>query len=184
MQAKWRKRRDGSGAAGLAPPESCPMKFELHWQGPYGAGLFPHTAEGMQNLLRAGVYLRIKSFSGGRTAAYVGHSKQVLGRSISTSAACSVSLMACAMSPGRWFSRPRSMPVSVPSTISNLSPNWRSQRRGACASIAPSATMVSIAISWVSGISADAAPWCRRRCGWYRKYQSPAGGRVRYRGRR
>ncbi|SVE29092.1 uncharacterized protein METZ01_LOCUS481946, partial [marine metagenome] len=37
------------------------MKLELHWQGSYGAGLFPHTAEGMQNLLRAGVYLRIKS---------------------------------------------------------------------------------------------------------------------------
>ena len=37
------------------------MKLELHCQGSYGAGLFPHTAEGMQNLLRAGVYLRIKS---------------------------------------------------------------------------------------------------------------------------
>lgn len=56
------------------------MKLELHWQGPYGAGLFPHTAEGMENLLRAGVYLRIKSYSGGRTVAYVGQSKQVLAR--------------------------------------------------------------------------------------------------------
>ena len=37
------------------------MKLELHWNGSYGAGLFPHTAEGMQNLLRAGVYLCIKS---------------------------------------------------------------------------------------------------------------------------
>ncbi|MDA0230831.1 MAG: hypothetical protein O3B21_11675 [Proteobacteria bacterium] len=56
------------------------MKLELHWQGPYGAGLFPHSAEGMENLLRAGVYLRIKSYSGGRTVAYVGQSKQVLAR--------------------------------------------------------------------------------------------------------
>ena len=56
------------------------MKLELHWQGPYGAGLFPDTAEGMENLLRAGVYLRIKCYSGGRTVAYVGQSKQVLAR--------------------------------------------------------------------------------------------------------
>jgi len=56
------------------------MKLELHWQGPYGAGLFPHTAEGMENLLRAGVYLRIKSYSGGRTVAYVGQSKKILAR--------------------------------------------------------------------------------------------------------
>ena len=56
------------------------MKLELHWQGPYGAGLFPDTAEGMENLLRAGVYLRIKCYSGGRTVAYVGQSKQGLAR--------------------------------------------------------------------------------------------------------
>ncbi len=56
------------------------MKLDLHWQGPYGAGLFPQDTEGMQELLRAGVYLRVKRYSHGRTVAYVGQSKQVLAR--------------------------------------------------------------------------------------------------------
>ncbi len=56
------------------------MKLELHWRGPYGAGLFPEESEGMEDLLRAGVYLRVKSYARGRTVAYVGQSKQVLAR--------------------------------------------------------------------------------------------------------
>ena len=56
------------------------MKLELHWRGPYGAGLFPETPEAMEGLLGAGVYLRIKRYAGGRTVAYVGQSKQVLAR--------------------------------------------------------------------------------------------------------
>ena len=45
------------------------MKLEIHWQGLYGSGLFPHTVEGMQNLLRTRIYLRIKSYLGGRMVA-------------------------------------------------------------------------------------------------------------------
>ncbi len=56
------------------------MKLDLHWRGPYGAGLFPQDTEGMEELLRAGVYLRVKRYSHGRTVAYVGQSKQVLAR--------------------------------------------------------------------------------------------------------
>jgi hypothetical protein len=56
------------------------MKLELHWRGPYGAGLFPQSDAGMQELLRAGVYLRVKSYARGRNVAYVGQSKQVLAR--------------------------------------------------------------------------------------------------------
>ncbi len=56
------------------------MKLELHWRGPYGAGYFPHTDAGMQELLRAGVYLRLKCYARGRNVAYVGQSKQVLAR--------------------------------------------------------------------------------------------------------
>ena len=56
------------------------MKLELHWRGPYGAGLFPEESEGMEDLLRAGVYLRLKRYAHGRTVAYVGQSKQILAR--------------------------------------------------------------------------------------------------------
>lgn len=56
------------------------MKLELQWRGPYGAGLFPETAEALEELLRAGVYLRVKQYSKRRTVAYVGQSKQVLAR--------------------------------------------------------------------------------------------------------
>ena len=56
------------------------MKLDLHWQGPYGAGLFPQNTEAMEELLRAGVYLRVKRYARGRTVAYVGQSKQVLAR--------------------------------------------------------------------------------------------------------
>jgi len=56
------------------------MKLELCWRGPYGAGLFPETAEGMEALLGAGVYLRVKGYAKGRNIAYVGQSKQVLAR--------------------------------------------------------------------------------------------------------
>ena len=54
------------------------MKLEIHWQGLYGSGLFLHMVEGMQNLLRTRIYLRIKSYSGGRTVTYVGPSNQFL----------------------------------------------------------------------------------------------------------
>ena len=56
------------------------MKLELHWCGPYGAGHFPEDSEAMAELLRAGVYLRVKSYARGRNVAYVGQSKQVLAR--------------------------------------------------------------------------------------------------------
>ena len=56
------------------------MKLDLHWRGPYGAGLFPDTPEAMEGLLGAGIYLRIKRYAGGRTVAYVGQSKQLLAR--------------------------------------------------------------------------------------------------------
>ncbi len=56
------------------------MKLELCWRGPYGSGLFPETAEGMEALLGAGVYLRVKRYAKGRSVAYVGQSKQVLAR--------------------------------------------------------------------------------------------------------
>jgi len=51
------------------------MELKLYWQELFGAGLFLHRAEGLENWLCAGVYLRIKSYSGGRTVAYVGQSK-------------------------------------------------------------------------------------------------------------
>lgn len=56
------------------------MKLELCWRGPYGAGLFPETSEGMEALLGAGVYLRVKRYAKERRVAYVGQSKQVLAR--------------------------------------------------------------------------------------------------------
>ncbi|MDP6474213.1 MAG: GIY-YIG nuclease family protein [Alphaproteobacteria bacterium] len=56
------------------------MKLELHWRGPFGAGYFPQSDAGMQELLRAGVYLRLKCYARGRNVAYVGQSKQVLAR--------------------------------------------------------------------------------------------------------
>jgi hypothetical protein len=56
------------------------MKLELHWRGPYGAGLFPEAAEAVEQLMGAGVYLRVKHYAGGRTVSYVGQSKQILAR--------------------------------------------------------------------------------------------------------
>lgn len=56
------------------------MKLELCWRGPYGAGLFPEDAAGFEDLLRAGVYLRVKRYTGGRMVTYVGQSKQILAR--------------------------------------------------------------------------------------------------------
>ena len=56
------------------------MKLELQWRGPYGAGLFPEAAEGVDDLMRAGVYLRVKRYAGARVIAYVGQSKQILAR--------------------------------------------------------------------------------------------------------
>jgi len=69
MRARWRKRHDYSVTLGPAPIEFYPIKLEIHWQEAYVSGLFSYTAEGMQNLLRNRIYLRIKSSLGGRTLA-------------------------------------------------------------------------------------------------------------------
>ena len=45
------------------------MKLEIHWQEAYVSELFPHTVEGMQNLVHTRIYLRIKSYLGGRMGA-------------------------------------------------------------------------------------------------------------------
>ena len=74
-------KRAAIAARVAAPSETpSPMKLELHWQGPYGAGLFPEDASDCAELLRAGVYLRVKRYAKGRSVAYVGQSKQVLAR--------------------------------------------------------------------------------------------------------
>lgn len=69
MRPRWRKRHDSSVKVGPAPIEFYPIKFEIHWNEAYVSRLFSHTVEGMQNLLRNRIFLRIKSSLGGRTVA-------------------------------------------------------------------------------------------------------------------
>jgi len=57
-------KRAAIAARVAAPSETpSPMKLELHWQGPYGAGLFPEDASDCAELLRASVYLRVKRYA-------------------------------------------------------------------------------------------------------------------------
>lgn len=56
------------------------MTVSLDWQGPVGAGRIPDDPLIFENLCQAGVYLRIKSYDGGRIVAYAGQSVSLLAR--------------------------------------------------------------------------------------------------------
>ena len=56
------------------------MSVSLDWQGPVGAGRIPDDPLIFENLCQAGVYLRIKSYDGGRIVAYAGQSVSLLAR--------------------------------------------------------------------------------------------------------
>ena len=56
------------------------MSVSLDWQGPVGAGRIPDDPLIFENLCQAGVYLRIKSYDGGRIVAYAGQSVSFLAR--------------------------------------------------------------------------------------------------------
>ncbi|MGB0631713.1 MAG: hypothetical protein ACPGRZ_13565 [Alphaproteobacteria bacterium] len=56
------------------------MTVTLDWQGPVGAGHIPDDPLIFENLCQAGVYLRIKSYDGGRIVAYAGQSVSLLAR--------------------------------------------------------------------------------------------------------
>jgi hypothetical protein len=56
------------------------MDVTLAWTGPVGPGLFPETPEALAALDGAGVYVRVKTYAGGRRVAYVGQSRQLLTR--------------------------------------------------------------------------------------------------------
>lgn len=53
------------------------MNITLAWSGPVGVGCFPEEASALEG---PGVYLRIKTYDGGRTVSYVGQSKSLLVR--------------------------------------------------------------------------------------------------------
>lgn len=56
------------------------MDLTLCWRGPMGAGLFPEDIDGRAEMEMPGVYLRVKSYQGGRLIGYVGQSKNLLQR--------------------------------------------------------------------------------------------------------
>ncbi|RZO39116.1 MAG: hypothetical protein EVA87_02740 [Rhodospirillaceae bacterium] len=56
------------------------MTVTLEWQGPVGADRIPNDPLIFENLCQAGVYLRIKSYDGGRIIAYAGQSVSLLAR--------------------------------------------------------------------------------------------------------
>lgn len=56
------------------------MTVTLNWQGPVGPGRFPEDPLLFERLCDAGVYLRVKTYPGGRVVAYVGQSASLLAR--------------------------------------------------------------------------------------------------------
>ena len=56
------------------------MRLTLAWAGPIGAGTFPATREGLEALMRPGVYLRTRLYAGQRRVSYVGQSRNLLAR--------------------------------------------------------------------------------------------------------
>lgn len=56
------------------------MAVTLNWEGPIGAGAFPRDPLLFERMDEAGVYLRIKTYDGGRTVAYAGQSVSLLAR--------------------------------------------------------------------------------------------------------
>ena len=56
------------------------MIITLNWRGPLGVGNFPTDPAALEEIDVPGVYLRLKSYDGGRGAHYVGQSKSVLMR--------------------------------------------------------------------------------------------------------
>ena len=48
------------------------MTVSLTWKGPVGPGWIPDDALIFENLCAAGVYVRIKTYEGGRYVAYAG----------------------------------------------------------------------------------------------------------------
>lgn len=56
------------------------MRITLGWSGPVGVGRFPTAAAVVESLCGPGVYLRVKTYDGGRTVSYVGQSKNLIAR--------------------------------------------------------------------------------------------------------
>jgi hypothetical protein len=56
------------------------MNITLAWNGPVGVGRFPSDPSALEALDAPGVYLRVKTYAGGRTVSYVGQSKSLLVR--------------------------------------------------------------------------------------------------------
>jgi len=56
------------------------MSVTLTWEGPAGPGCFPDDPLVFARLCEAGVYLRVKSYDGGRLVAYAGQSVALLAR--------------------------------------------------------------------------------------------------------
>ncbi|MBL4721195.1 MAG: hypothetical protein JKY20_08715 [Alphaproteobacteria bacterium] len=56
------------------------MSVALTWEGPIGPGHFPDDPLIFENLCEAGVYLRVKTYAGGRLIAYAGQSVSLLAR--------------------------------------------------------------------------------------------------------
>ena len=56
------------------------MTVTLTWEGPVGPGRIPNDPLIFENLCAAGVYVRIKTYEGGRYVAYAGQSVSLLAR--------------------------------------------------------------------------------------------------------
>ena len=56
------------------------MDLNLCWRGPVGPGSFPTAPNAVEAINKAGVYLRLKLYEGGRTIAYVGQSGHLMTR--------------------------------------------------------------------------------------------------------
>ena len=56
------------------------MTVTLNWRGPVGPGRFPEDPLLFERLCEAGVYLRVKTYTGDRIVAYVGQSASLLAR--------------------------------------------------------------------------------------------------------
>lgn len=56
------------------------MNIVLNWRGPIALGNFPTDATELEAIDAPGVYLRLKTYDGGRSVQYVGQSKSVLMR--------------------------------------------------------------------------------------------------------
>ncbi len=56
------------------------MNITLNWRGPIALGNFPTDMTALEAIDAPGVYLRLKTYDGGRSVQYVGQSKSVLMR--------------------------------------------------------------------------------------------------------